>query len=116
MSIIQNVAGSLLVKSLTDTSLRDAYWDLMYIYKFGLPEIPVPEIKGPFPPEPQPDPSPIELSVPNSLLKHDPDPQPAVFGDPDPQPNISLVENELFDNFSQDVQLIGLINTIDFIG
>ena len=116
MSIIQNVAGDLLVKSLSDTSLRDAYWDLMYIYKFGLPEIPVPEIKGPFPPEPQPDPSPIDLSGLNTLTQHDPEPQPAVFGDPDPQPNISLFENGALDNFSQDVQLIGLINTIDFIG
>jgi hypothetical protein len=39
------------------------FWDLKYIYLFGLPEVPPAAVPGPFPPEPQPDPASLAQRV-----------------------------------------------------
>jgi len=70
----------------------EAYWDLVYLYKFGLPEIKV-DLVIPWPPQPQPDPSPLYGSlVRDSLLL---DMLDLAMGDPNPQPDsfIKLLGN-----------------------
>jgi hypothetical protein len=66
--------------------LAEAFWDLQYLYKFGIPKLPPPEGIGPYPPRPQPDPSPLDrIRVHEELLLGLVD----VFdGDPNPEPNL----------------------------
>lgn len=40
--------------------LAELFWDLQYIYRFGIPKVPPPELELPWPPQPQPDPSPLD--------------------------------------------------------
>lgn len=42
------------------SQLAELFWDLQYIYRFGIPKIPPLELQRPWPPQPQPDPSPID--------------------------------------------------------
>lgn len=69
----------------------EAFWDLQYLYKFGIPKLPPPEpgIIGPYPPRPQPDPSPFDrLHLHEQILLGLVD---VLDGDPDPQPNLQNV-------------------------
>ena len=71
----------------------EAYWDLMYIYKFGIWKIPepiIPKIGGP-------DPSPISITQDHNLLLFEL--VNLVAGDPEPQPNLKT------DVFSNKVRL-----------
>lgn len=73
--------------------LAEMFWDLQYIYRFGIPRIPPAEIPFPFPPQPQPDPSPINrLQLHEELLIGLVD---FAAGDPDPEPNINNIEGIL---------------------
>jgi len=98
---IRHVAIQLLASGLQEgnprrrASILEAYWDLMYLYRFGLPvPVTVPEIH--FPPIPGPDPLPISIARDHSLLLFelvnlvvgDPEPEPVLVGDPEPQPNL----------------------------
>lgn len=65
------------------------FWDLQYLYKFGIPRIPPPELAIPFPPQPQPDPSPIDrLRLHEEILVGLVG---VVDGDPDPEPNLGAI-------------------------
>ena len=62
--------------------LLEAYWDIVYWYRFGLPKIPIPDPEGPLP-----GPSPVSGSgnfvrdfLLLDILEH-------AMGDPHPQPN-----------------------------
>jgi hypothetical protein len=70
--------------------LAEAFWDLQYLYRFGIPKISGIELlPRTFPPEPGPDPFPI-----NRLKLHEDlifDLARAVLNDPDPEPNITSV-------------------------
>lgn len=73
--------------------VRDLYaemfWDLQYLYKFGIPRVPPPELTIPFPPQPQPDPSPVDrLRLHEELLVGLVS---AIDGDPEPQPNLEAI-------------------------
>jgi hypothetical protein len=62
----------------------EAYWDLVYIYRFGLPDLKV-ELQIPWPPQPQPDPSPEYWNFGHDILLLDI--LDLVMGDPNPQPS-----------------------------
>jgi hypothetical protein len=77
-------------------ALAEAYWDILYIYRFGLPKIPVGELEGPSPfqSQPQTEPSPMSGSFVRDfmlldVLEH-------AMGDPHPQPDsfITLLGNK----------------------
>lgn len=98
-SIIKQTALGLLVRAVQDPDpkvreeLSQLFWDLQYIYRFGIPKIPTPELfpipVRPFPPQPQPDPSPIDrLRINEEILFGLID---TFDGDPSPQPNITGV-------------------------
>jgi hypothetical protein len=71
-SIIKQTALALLVRGVGNEQAAKLFWDIKYLYLFGIPEIPNlipnPELPPqpfpapviPFPPQPQPDPSPID--------------------------------------------------------
>ena len=64
------------------------FWDLQYIYKFGLPEMIPPTIPVDFN-VPKPDPSPIEMIQVNQyILSQLVD---VVAGDPSPQPSLQSI-------------------------
>lgn len=95
-TLIKGVALDLIAGVLRhpDPSARrkfaEAYWDLQYLYRFGIPKISgIDELPRPFPPEPRPHPSPIDRTkiheeVLFGLAK-------ALLMDPEPEPNISSV-------------------------
>jgi len=96
-SIIKQVALATLARAVQDPDpkvreeLSLLFWDLLNIYRFGLPELPKPEPIIPFPPQPQPDPSPIDrLMIHEEILFGLID---IVKGDPSPQPSIAGVLN-----------------------
>jgi hypothetical protein len=69
--------------------LAEMYWDLKYIYLFGIPKNPVPDLPIPWPPEPQPDPSPWKrMQLHEDILVSLID---STSGEPDPQANINSV-------------------------
>ncbi len=90
INLVRRTALELLIRGVTknDDELILFFWDLQYLYKFGLPEIVPPEIPVDFN-DPQPDPSPIErLQVNESILSQLID---VVAGDPSPQPSLQSV-------------------------
>ena len=75
--------------------IAESYWDLVYLYRHGLPKIPDSDLlpRG-FPRGPQPDPSPIDrLQVQEELLFG----LVALAGDPEPEPNVSGLTRVLGD-------------------
>jgi hypothetical protein len=82
--IFRQVALNLLVHGVQtgNSTIIEAYWDLMYIYKFGLWKIP--EIR--IPPGHGPDPSPILSTQDHNFLLFEL--VNSVAGDPEPQPNL----------------------------
>lgn len=69
--------------------LAEHYFDLKYLYLYGLPTVPRPDLRVPWPPQPGPDPSPID-----HLRRHDEilfDLLGAEDGDPEPEPNIRAI-------------------------
>ncbi|NER51292.1 MAG: hypothetical protein F6J92_32415 [Symploca sp. SIO1A3] len=101
-NIVKQTALALLVRAVRDPDpkvreeLIRLFWDLQYIYRFGIPEIPnlirnldpTPTPTIPLP-QPQPDPSPIDrLMIHEEILFGLID----IFkGDPSPDPNIAGV-------------------------
>lgn len=76
-----------------DPKIRNLYaemfWDLQYLYKFGIPRTPPLELTTPFPPQPQPDPLPIDrLRLHEEILVGLVS---AFDGDPDPEPSLEAV-------------------------
>ena len=65
-----------------DESLVPYFWDLMYLYRYGLGHLQIPH--SPIPPLPTPDPSPPR-EVHDRLLFELFN---ALLGDPNPQPNL----------------------------
>lgn len=93
--IIKRTALEQLVAAVNhpDPRVRNLYaemfWDLQYLYKFGIPRVPPPELTVPFPPQPQPYPSPIDrLRLHEQILVGLVS---AIDGDPDPEPNLEKV-------------------------
>jgi len=90
---IRRLSLDLMVEAVrhTDPTARkqfaEVYWDLLYLYRFGLPRITgLDKLPGPFPPQPQPDPLPMaRISVLEEAVFHLAG---AAFGDPEPEPNI----------------------------
>lgn len=90
INLTRQVALGLLVRGVTerDEELIRLFWDLQYLYKFGLPEIVPSEIPVDFN-IPQPDPSPIDrIQVNETILSQLVD---VVAGDPSPQPSIQSI-------------------------
>jgi hypothetical protein len=75
----------------TRSRLAEAYWDLQYFYKYGVPDIRdyMKLIEPPFPSQPQPDPSPIDAIARLEGLVFDL--SKIALGDPHPEPNITSV-------------------------
>ncbi|HBL13324.1 MAG TPA: hypothetical protein DD379_18370 [Cyanobacteria bacterium UBA11162] len=69
--------------------LAELFWDLQYIYRFGIPKIPPAELQIPWPPQPQPDPSPLDrLRLHENILMGLVD----IYAyEPDPETNLSYV-------------------------
>lgn len=86
-TIFQRVALALLVYCTREELNCAAYWDLMYVYKFGLPKIPLLEELDLLRwwNRPRPDPSPFENTGIDSLLL---EVVGVALGDPNPQPNV----------------------------
>jgi hypothetical protein len=86
-TIFQRVALAMLVHCVRTESICEAYWDLMYVYKFGLPQIPLPaelDILRWWN-KPRPDPPPIDYPGIEVLFL---DVVGVALGDPNPQPNV----------------------------
>ena len=68
------------------------FWDLKYLYHFGLPKLP-PLLPMPWPPGPQPDPDPASLAQRVSALEQLVFELIDVGRDPSPQPSQSVLLN-----------------------
>ncbi len=75
----------------TRNRLAEAFWDLQYFYKYGVPDIRdyMRLIEPPFPSQPRPDPSPIDSITRLEGLVFDL--AKVALGDPHPEPNITSV-------------------------
>ena len=92
MNALRQVATDLLVHAVRESNseLLRLYWELMYLYRFGLPKIPPLFDPNRPAPDPVPDSIYIDSRVFDSIIAkavHDPG-FGTLFGDPTPQPNL----------------------------
>jgi hypothetical protein len=93
--MLAQIVRRLALEALADLRPRElSFWDLKYIYHFGIPKLP-PTMPAPvpWPPGPQPDPDPTSLAARVAILEQ------LVFdlidvpADPSPQPAKSVLLN-----------------------